>query len=270
MKVTIGHIRTICGIDDPYLRPNAAVRARFGGDAAGAAAYFRRYVACVDSYAPARARILDAGCGVGWSTHLLRERGHDAVGMDIHTEPLEVDIPFVRGDLAALPFGDEEFDVVAMHQVVEHLADPDRALHECVRVLRRGGRLVVVGPNLASIPLALRSVTLNARRLRRKHDAPRHPFGNTLPEALGAAARSLVHTVRGLVARTPRFARREPDPRPPFHADNDATWFCNPMELRTWGRANGLHVLRWWAADRPGARVWWPLAAGSWVVLEKR
>jgi SAM-dependent methyltransferase len=262
------------GVSDPYRQANAAVRARFGGDAARAGSYFRRYVAFVDAVSPPAARILDAGCGSGWSTLLLRELGHDAVGSDLHEGlqkgALEVDVPYVQGDLTALPLEEASFDVVAMHQVLEHVREPERALGECLRVLRPGGRLIVVGPNLVSLPLALRSLAWNARRLRRDPDTPRHPYGNTLGEALASAARVAAHTARGLLVRRPRFVARRPDPQPPFHADNDATWLCNPMDVRAWGRANGLREVRWWSQDRTGARLWWPVAAGTWVVLEKR
>ena len=48
---------------------------------------------------------------------------------------------FEVGDLFALPYPDESFDVVHLHQVLQHLGDPEAALVEMRRVLRPDGVL---------------------------------------------------------------------------------------------------------------------------------
>lgn len=66
------------------------------------------------------------------------------------------------------------------------------------------------------------------------------------------------------------FLPRQPDLRPPFHADNDACYFCNPMNLIGWAKQTvGVRPIQWWATDRRGSRFLWPFAGGTWVVLEK-
>jgi SAM-dependent methyltransferase len=249
-----------------YRGDSEGVRPRFSEGPARLA--YRRYVDFVDLHAPRRARILDIGCGGGWTTFLLGERGHDVRGLDLHDGALDVDVPYTKGDATALPFPDASFDVVAMYQTLEHVAEPERALEEARRVLQPGGRLIVVGPNLLSLPLAVRGIALNRRSWRRTADLPRHPFGNTVPETLATIPHRALHTARGLLGRGPRFLPREPDPRPPFHADNDAAWLCNPMDVRSWGPAAGMLPVRWWS-DRPAARLLWPFAAGTWIVLER-
>src|SRR5882672_7275076 len=120
------------------------VRGSFAGGAEQATQYYRRYVDFVLKHTTKRpGRILDVGCGSGWSTWLFRQEGHDAYGTDLHAGPLE-----------AQKIGDAIFDVVAMHAVLEHVPDPERALEECLRVLRKGGRLVVVGPHLLSVGIS--------------------------------------------------------------------------------------------------------------------
>lgn len=52
----------------------------------------------------------------------------------------------IRGNLLALPFGDESFDGVVLTEVLEHCTDPARALREVYRVLRPGGLLLVTSP----------------------------------------------------------------------------------------------------------------------------
>lgn len=251
------------------------VRASFGGDLDGATAYARRYTAFVQEVAPPPGRLLDVGCGAGWSTLAFRDAGYDAIGLDLPASPevhqVDATVPYRQGDAAELPFGEASFDVVAMHQALEHMPDPRRVLEEARRVLKQGGTLVVVGPNLespaAAARFALRLLT-GARTVRRTPGMPRHPYGNTIPETLVALGRSSRALVASLTRRAPRFEARTPDLRPPFHADNDATWFCNPSDLLAWARLSGMRPRRWWSG-RPLARVWWRLAAGTWVALER-
>lgn len=269
-----------------YAELDGEVRPGFGKEAEQAREYYRRYVHFVTQQLPSRpARILDVGCGAGWSTLMMREAGHDATGLDLHSsDRVEVravaDVPYTQGDAQHLPFADQTFDAVAMYQVLEHVPEPDLALRECVRVLRRGGRLFVIGPNLLGTgPNLYWAVRHTVRCLKqgklwesRTADMARHPGGNTMPETWLQTVRFAKQTLQKLTfEHSPTFLMREPDPRPPFHADNDACYFCNPMDLSNWGKATGLaKPIRWWALDRNFARLLWPIAGGTWVVLEKQ
>jgi SAM-dependent methyltransferase len=267
-----------------YRRSSQHVRGVFGDGAERAIQHYQRYVSFVLKYITKHpSRILDVGCGNGWSTWLLRQKGHDAYGTDLHAGPLEAQsiddsIPYISADVQRLPFADAVFDVVAMHAVLEHVPGPERALRECLRVVRKGGRLVIVGPHLLSVGVSLRVVckeTLGAfrsgGRWKRKPQTPFHPFGNTLPETYWFLGHHARHTLKKLVGDNPvRFLPRQPDGQPPFHGDNDACYLCNPMDLIAWARQTpGVRPIRWWASDRRLARYLWPFAGGTWVVLEK-
>jgi SAM-dependent methyltransferase len=50
---------------------------------------------------------------------------------------------FVEGDISALPFPDNEFDIAIAHVVFCHLSEPERALDEMIRVAKPGGCVAV-------------------------------------------------------------------------------------------------------------------------------
>jgi SAM-dependent methyltransferase len=89
---------------------------------------------------------LDAGSGpCQYHDHLA-----EAVGLDFSRVALKkgkVGHVKVLGSCDLLPFADGAFDSVLLSEVLEHLESPDKALLECKRVLKTGGRVVVSVPN---------------------------------------------------------------------------------------------------------------------------
>jgi SAM-dependent methyltransferase len=107
-------------------------------------------------------RLLDAGCGRHLKFCKEFAGVADVVGIDLDSV-LETDNrqrPFaVRGDLDHLPFPPEAFDVVISRSVVEHLADPRQVFREFSRVLRPGGKVIIVTPNKYDYVSAIAAVT---------------------------------------------------------------------------------------------------------------
>jgi hypothetical protein len=142
-------------------------------------------------------------------------------------------------------------------------------LDEMVRVLRPGGVLWIVGPNLISVGNCLRALA-SARRNRplrrvfvRGPGKPRHPFGKTAPEAVVQLAVTLGRIARKAFEREPRFLLREPDLVPPFHGDNDAVYRCNPLDVARYLRRRGCTILRTVALGR--STLTRMIAGGTWV-----
>lgn len=100
-------------------------------------------------------RILDLGCGWGRHLGLLRDAGHDVVGLDLSLPLLrraragEGAAPRVAGDMQALPFRDGAFDVVLNLATSLGLFLDDapaiRVLAGVRHVLAPGGRLLLEG-----------------------------------------------------------------------------------------------------------------------------
>lgn len=89
------------------------------------------------------APVLDVGCGEGALSRALSPR-HRWVGLDRHLTVLAAaPRPAVAGDATALPFADRAFAGAAALYVMHHLKDPNAALKEVRRVLRREGIIAV-------------------------------------------------------------------------------------------------------------------------------
>ncbi|MEW6749176.1 MAG: class I SAM-dependent methyltransferase, partial [Candidatus Micrarchaeota archaeon] len=125
-----------------YRSKNAQVRKLFFKRLETALGYLR-------SVKPAK--VLDAGCGDGMFTDLMRKEGYEAVGVDcnVHTEELNKKyegIRFIKADLHELPFKDGEFDCMTCLDVLEHFSDAEDVLVKLKSKIRPGGHLVVSGP----------------------------------------------------------------------------------------------------------------------------
>ena len=95
---------------------------------------------------PPGGTVLDLGCGVGHSYHLLAPRV--TVGVDVAADALEgQDRHTIVADIRALPLPAASFASVVSVQSIEHLPDPERALAEVRRVLEPGGTAIFVTPN---------------------------------------------------------------------------------------------------------------------------
>jgi SAM-dependent methyltransferase len=102
---------------------------------------------------PARARVLDVGCGTGANGPVLAAADRFAVGVDASGLALALGqrtghAARLRADGAALPIADASFDLVCALDVLEHLDDDAAAVGELRRVLRPDGALLVFVPAL--------------------------------------------------------------------------------------------------------------------------
>jgi ubiquinone/menaquinone biosynthesis C-methylase UbiE len=98
-------------------------------------------------------RVLDAGCGQGYFSRLLAERGATVVGIEPADALVErarqieakrrQGITFIQADLSDLPEVGQSFDAVVCSMVLLSIPRWQSAMAACARVLRPGGRLVL-------------------------------------------------------------------------------------------------------------------------------
>ena len=143
--------------------------------------------------------VLDVGCGPAWmwrswggtlptdlrlvlldrSEAMVAEAGRNLAAAGLGAET-------VIGDAADLPFDAGRFDLVMLMHVLYHVADPDAALDEAVRVCRPGGR-IAVATNMPAAFADLQGIAAGV-------------LGGTADDP-GAAVFSLDDAERGLRAR---------------------------------------------------------------------
>lgn len=114
----------------------------------------RAILALLDKYAGEGKNgrtVLDVGAGAGNMMHNLAQYG-DVVGLEYNPKPIPVaaerGFDVRQGDAADMPFTDASFDIVALLDTVEHIADETAVLNETFRVTKPGGTMVVTVPAL--------------------------------------------------------------------------------------------------------------------------
>jgi SAM-dependent methyltransferase len=138
------------------------------------AAYRQRTVALLDPQPGAR--YLEVGTGAGADALAFAARfdvsvvGADSSSVMIEEARRRGLQDAVVADAHALPFEPESFDGVWADRTFQHLADPVAALAEMVRVVKPGGRIVVVDPDYDTQVVALPDQELARRVLRFRAD----------------------------------------------------------------------------------------------------
>jgi len=145
--------------------------------------------------------LLDIGCGQGRILKLLASRAHRAVGVDIDSDARRLaraelllagtpNTTLRQGDMVSLPFDDGEFDTVILDDVLGDAKDPSAALLEARRLVKTGGRVLLLAAVGGSDIAELRHVFAEWAAAAELRLAPARAIPNKNPDWLLAVATS--------------------------------------------------------------------------------
>jgi len=95
--------------------------------------------------------VLENGCGVGMYVEKLTSLGSHVIGLEYDLErAVEARVnsdEIINAAGEFIPFPSSTFDLILSHEVIEHVQDDRAAICEMIRLLKRGGRVVIFCPN---------------------------------------------------------------------------------------------------------------------------
>jgi 2-polyprenyl-3-methyl-5-hydroxy-6-metoxy-1,4-benzoquinol methylase len=101
-------------------------------------------------------RMLEIGCGRGERLAHFRDLGWEVTGQEVDTKAVAHvkamrGLDVLCGELTSLGLKSEQFDIIIMSHVLEHVPNIKQMLSECFRLLKCGGRLIITTPNADSL-----------------------------------------------------------------------------------------------------------------------
>ena len=204
--------------------------------------FFAGYHDMVRKFVPPGSMVLEAGCGTGASCALLAGDGYRVTGTDLSEmfldRSLESEaVKLMAADVSALPFADGQFDAVLSHQMIEHVVPVARALAEMGRVVKPGGLVLLMSPNLLSpfIPgSALKSLLQGGKGV--------DVWGETVFSAAWNTKSNLLFSLLKSAGLRPGFMMRRPDFSRPGVSDADAVYLSTPLDIIRFYRRAGFAV----------------------------
>lgn len=244
---------------------------------------YEAYVAVIRKWTPEKGRVLDLGCGTYRTPQMIHQAGLETTGCDLFSEkrlkayreavgPEGPELVSYNGK--SIPFEDNLFDTVGALCVFEHVPDMDGMLREISRVLKPGGRMIIMGPNLGGPHTAvLGGLSLITKRKRFSH----YP---TLFEVIRAGALQGLWTLGLILSHRPIFIYKYPfieDNKLIFEQpDDDAIQLNLPVSYKNWFRKNGFRIRQYnRGAGESGPtrlfnRIFPSFATTNQIVAEKR
>ena len=122
---------------------------------------YGRYLAKLDGYGARKGSLLEIGCGNGFFLEEALRQGYEEVhGVEPSTEAVarasEKVGPNIRCSMMRPGlFEADQFDVVCMFQVFDHIPDPEALLDECFRVMKPGGLILGLNHNVEAVSARL-------------------------------------------------------------------------------------------------------------------
>lgn len=150
----IDYVKNTGGLDRVWLNEKPFR----GGTPAESARLLRDFAAVIEFLnLPEGARVLDAGCGPGWTSTFLARMGYVVTGFDLAPDMITIaekralregvqgQCTFCVADSEAFEFP-PEYDAVVVYDTLHHVQKEDAVLQNCFRALKPGGKIVLAEP----------------------------------------------------------------------------------------------------------------------------
>jgi len=208
--------------------------------------YLKPYIDSVNKYAKQNSVILDLGCGNGLSSYMLSKNGHTVIGTDISAFFLldashlqNKNLNYLVCDALSLPYKDESFDVVCSNELIEHLTDIPRAITEMARVLKSGGVIIIMGPNLCSPFWGL----LDLLNMTRGKDG-RHNWSETKFQAVKWSWHNFALSIKKKFFCKADFIYKKPDLEKAIDGgDSDSVYYACPIDLERFLKSCNMQIV---------------------------
>ena len=114
-----------------------------------------RYDAILKKIPETTQKVLDLGCGDGFLSCRIAEKGYQVTSFDLSLNRLKrfkeqaerLNIQQIEGDIANVDLPTESFDLIVCSEVIEHLPNYKEVLSEVWRLLKKGGYFIISVPN---------------------------------------------------------------------------------------------------------------------------
>ncbi len=117
---------------------------------------FERILAYLEKIQPEKGLLFDVGAATGILLNLAQERGWNPEGIDpstwaVKTAKGNYGLDILEGDFESADLAPNRYAAVAMVDFIEHVPDPLAALHQARLILKEGGVLCLVTPDIKSL-----------------------------------------------------------------------------------------------------------------------
>lgn len=100
-------------------------------------------------------RVLDIGCGNGWTLYEFQKKGWEVAGVEPSKKACEIGnkhgLNIFNGTIIQANFPEEHFDFIRSNHSFEHIYNPQETIAESLRVLKKGGKIEIGVPNFSGI-----------------------------------------------------------------------------------------------------------------------
>ena len=107
--------------------------------------------------------LLDIGCGLGFFVWEAKKCGFSTIGIDTSQKAVKwaqdtLNVNTKTGRLESMRFPNQQFDIITMWHVLEHLPEPAKTLRFIYRLLKSNGYLFVELPNIAGLDIRIKNI----------------------------------------------------------------------------------------------------------------